>query len=120
MFWIVRKATEKLVGRGVSEDSLDLFLAVLPAGVYGIEDSDGNDINLAIVKRGRVEYRAGRPGVHRPRHNGLTWPCFAFTLCRNSPQSAPRTAKPFWSAVAAAGDPLTASCGLPHQAGMRK
>ena len=57
MFWIVRKATEKLVGRGVSEDSLDLFLAVLPAGVYGIEDSDGNDINLAIVKRGRVEYR---------------------------------------------------------------
>lgn len=56
MFWVTRKATGKLVGRNVPEESLELFLSVLPAGVYGIEDSDGNDINVATVKCGRVEF----------------------------------------------------------------
>lgn len=57
MFWIIRKATEKLVGRHVSEECLELFLSTLPTGVYGVEDCDGNEINLATVKRGRVEFR---------------------------------------------------------------
>jgi hypothetical protein len=57
MFWITRKMTGKCVGRNVSAESLELVLSVLPAGVYGIEDSDGNELNVAVVKRGRVEYR---------------------------------------------------------------
>lgn len=57
MFWVTRKATGKVVGRNVSEDSLELFLSVLPTGVYGIEDSDGNELNLVTVKRGRVEFK---------------------------------------------------------------
>ncbi len=57
MFWITRKMTGKCVGRNVSEESLELVLSALPAGVYGVEDSDGNEVNVAVVKRGRVEYR---------------------------------------------------------------
>ena len=57
MFWITRKMTGKCVGRNVWEESLDMVLSALPAGVYGVEDSDGNEVNVAVVKRGRVEYR---------------------------------------------------------------
>jgi len=63
MFWVTRKATGKVVGRNMPEDSLDLFLAILPTGVYGVEDSDGNELNLVTVKRGRVEFK----DCHRPR-----------------------------------------------------
>jgi hypothetical protein len=57
MFWIVRKLTGKVVGRKVSEDSIDVYLSVLPAGVYGIEDSDGNELNEVRVRAGHVEYK---------------------------------------------------------------
>lgn len=56
MFWIIRKMTGKLVGRNVAKDSLDVVLSAMPPGVYGIEDSDGNEINVATVKHGRVRY----------------------------------------------------------------
>lgn len=57
MFYVTRKATGKVAGRNVPEDSLELFLSVLPAGVYAVEDSDGNELNLATVQRGRVAYK---------------------------------------------------------------
>jgi hypothetical protein len=56
MFWVTRKLTGKVVGRNVSEDSIDVYLSVLPAGVYAIEDSDGNELNEVRVRAGRVEY----------------------------------------------------------------
>jgi hypothetical protein len=57
MFWITRKATGKVVGRSVPEESLDLYLRTLPSGVYGVEDSDGNELNEVLVRSGRVEYK---------------------------------------------------------------
>jgi hypothetical protein len=53
----VRKATEKAVARNVREESLDTVLSSLPTGVYGLEDSDGNELNIVTVKKGRVEYK---------------------------------------------------------------
>lgn len=57
MFWVSQKATGKVVGWDVPEESIDLYLSTLPTGVYALEDSDGNELNLVTVKRGRVEYR---------------------------------------------------------------
>lgn len=57
MFYVRRKMTEKLVGKRVSEEGLELFLSILPTGVYSVEDSDGNEVNVATVRRGVVEYR---------------------------------------------------------------
>lgn len=57
MFWITRKATQKVVGRDVPEGSLDLYLSTLPTGVYSVEDSDGNELNEVRVRAGRVEYK---------------------------------------------------------------
>jgi hypothetical protein len=57
MFYIRRKVTGQLHGRDVAEDSLDLVLSMMPAGVYGIEDSDGTELNVAVVRKGRVTYR---------------------------------------------------------------
>lgn len=57
MFWVTRKATGKVVGWDVPEESIDLYLSTLPTGVYAIEDSDGNELNLVTVKRGRVEFK---------------------------------------------------------------
>jgi len=56
MFWVTRKATGKVVGRNVPEATLELFLSVLPAGVYGVENADGVELTLATVKRGRDEF----------------------------------------------------------------
>jgi len=56
MFWVTRKLTGKVVGRDVPEDSIDTYLACLPAGVYAIEDSDGNELNEVKVRAGRIEY----------------------------------------------------------------
>ena len=57
MFFITRKLTGQVCGRGVSAESLDLYLAVLPPGVYAVENADGVELREAIVKRGRVVYR---------------------------------------------------------------
>jgi len=54
MYYVSRKATGRNVGRDVPEDTLDLFLSLLPTGIYAIEDSDGNELCLVTVKRGRV------------------------------------------------------------------
>jgi hypothetical protein len=59
MYYITRKLTGKIVGRDVAEDSLDLVLANLPAGVYGVEDSDGKELNVATVRAGRVVFQTG-------------------------------------------------------------
>jgi hypothetical protein len=56
MFYVTRKATDEVVGRKVPEESLDLYLSVLPAGVYGVEDSDGNELNVVTVSHGRISY----------------------------------------------------------------
>jgi len=56
MFWVSRKATGKVVGQDVPEGSIDLYLSTLPTGVYALEDSDGNELNLVTVKRGCVKY----------------------------------------------------------------
>jgi len=54
---VVRKATGKLVGQNVPERNLDLYLACLPAGAYGIEDSDGIELALATVCKGKVRVK---------------------------------------------------------------
>jgi hypothetical protein len=56
MFYITRKATGKVVAQVGRKDWLDAVLWNLPAGVYGIEDSDGNEVNVATVKAGRVAF----------------------------------------------------------------
>jgi len=57
MFWITRKATGKVVGRSVPEESLDTYLRTLPTGVYAVEDSDGNELNEVRVRAGCIEYK---------------------------------------------------------------
>jgi hypothetical protein len=54
MFRVIRKMTGKVVGRNVPHDSLDSYLATLPTGVYGVEDSEGNEVREVTVKAGRV------------------------------------------------------------------
>ena len=51
---IVRKATEKVVGRNVPDANVQLYLACLPTGVYSLENSDGVEIAVATVSRGKV------------------------------------------------------------------
>jgi hypothetical protein len=51
---ITRKMTGKVVGRDVPVVQLELVLANLPAGVYGIENADGAELTTATVKSGRV------------------------------------------------------------------
>ncbi len=63
MFYVTRKLTGKVVGRKVPEESLDLYLSTLPTSVYGIEDSDGNELYLVTVRAGRITYK----GCYRPR-----------------------------------------------------
>jgi len=54
MFRVTRKLSGKVVGRNVPQDSLDAYLSSLPSGVYGVEDSDGNEVREVTVKAGRV------------------------------------------------------------------
>ena len=61
MFFITRKLTGQIVGRNVAPELLELVLCSLPTGAYAVEDSDGRELNLATVKRGRVEYAAAFP-----------------------------------------------------------
>jgi len=56
MMTIIRKKTGEAVAWDVPADSLDTVLWAMPSGVYGIEDSEGNEINTAVVKCGRVAY----------------------------------------------------------------
>ena len=53
---IVRKATGKRVGRVGTIDELETTLAVLPAGVYSVEDKGGDEIAVATVRAGRVTF----------------------------------------------------------------
>jgi hypothetical protein len=75
MFWVTRKLTGKVVGRRIPEDSLETYLAVLPAGVYAIEDSDGNELNEVKVRAGRVEYAK----CYGPKPELSTAPVVTFT-----------------------------------------
>ena len=57
MFYVRRKATGKLYAEVGRADWLDTVLWNLPTGVYAIEDSEGTEVNTAIVKqRGNVSY----------------------------------------------------------------
>jgi len=42
----------------VPQDSLDAYLSTLPSGVYGVEDSEGNEVKQVTVKAGRVSTRS--------------------------------------------------------------
>ncbi len=53
MYWVTRKMTGKIVGRNVPHDALEAYLSTLPSGVYGVEDSQGNEREVT-VKSGRV------------------------------------------------------------------
>jgi hypothetical protein len=53
---IIRKATEKRVGRVATVEELELTLAVLPAGVYSVENNDGDEIAVATVRNGKVAF----------------------------------------------------------------
>jgi hypothetical protein len=59
MFFITRKSTGQVVGRDVAPELLELVLSNLPTGTYAVEDSDGRELHLATVKRGRVTFAAG-------------------------------------------------------------
>ena len=56
MFRILRKMTGKVVARNVPEESLESHLSALPPGVYGIEDSGGNEVSIATVKCGKLAW----------------------------------------------------------------
>ncbi len=56
MFQVTRKMSGKVVGRNVPQESLEAHLSAMPSGVYGLEDSDGNEVNQATVKAGRVSF----------------------------------------------------------------
>lgn len=51
---VVRKATGRMVGANVPEERLELYLACLPPGVYGIENAEGAETALATVCKGKV------------------------------------------------------------------
>ncbi len=53
---IVRKATEKRVGTVKSVEELELTLTVLPAGVYSVENADGDEVAVATVRAGKVTF----------------------------------------------------------------
>jgi hypothetical protein len=53
MYWVTRKMTGKIVGRNVPQEALEAYLSTLPSGVYGVEDSQGNETEVT-VKAGRV------------------------------------------------------------------
>ena len=53
---IIRKATGKRVGRVGTVAELETTLAVLPAGVYGVENSEGDEIAVATVCKGKVTF----------------------------------------------------------------
>jgi len=53
---IVRKATGKRVSRVATVEELETILAVLPAGVYSVEDNGGDEIAVATVRAGRVTF----------------------------------------------------------------
>ncbi len=53
---IVRKATGKRVARVATVDELEATLPSLPAGVYSVENSDGDEIAVATVKAGCVTF----------------------------------------------------------------
>ena len=57
MFYVIRKMTGKVVGRKIPDDSLELYLRVLPSGVYGIENSDGNEVAEATVCNGCATFK---------------------------------------------------------------
>ena len=63
MLTVMRKKTGKRIGQVPTEAMLELFLSVLPIGVYGVEDSNGNEITVATVKGGRVKFADVRPVV---------------------------------------------------------
>ena len=52
MYYITRKKTGKVVGRNIPADEVEMYLSTLPTGVYGVEDSDGNEIRVVTVKAG--------------------------------------------------------------------
>ena len=56
MLSIIRKATGKQVAEVEEGHWLETVLACLPSGVYGVEDSEGNEVNQATVKAGRVSF----------------------------------------------------------------
>ena len=56
MFRVTRKMSGKVVGRNVPQESLEAYLSAMPSGVYGLEDSDGNEVNQVTVKAGRVSF----------------------------------------------------------------
>jgi hypothetical protein len=63
MLTVIRKKTGKRIGRVPTEAMLELFLSVLPIGVYGVEDNNGNEITVATVKGGRVKFAGAVPVV---------------------------------------------------------
>jgi hypothetical protein len=53
---IIRKATGKRVTRVRSVVELETTLAVLPAGVYSVENNEGDEVAVATVRAGRVTF----------------------------------------------------------------
>ncbi len=53
---IIRKATDKKVGTVRTVEELELTLTVLPAGVYGVNNAEGDEIAVATVCKGKVTF----------------------------------------------------------------
>lgn len=61
---ITRKMTGKRVNPGIRLSEVETILPLFPAGVYGIEDTDGIEIAEAKVSRGKCRlYVQGRPAM---------------------------------------------------------
>lgn len=63
MLYVVRKMTGRVVGRMIPADTVETYLSTLPSGVYGVEDSNGNELNEVTVRAGCVKYRFGLLGT---------------------------------------------------------
>ena len=53
---IIRKATDKKIGTVRTVEELELTLTVLPAGVYGVNNAEGDEIAVATVCKGKVTF----------------------------------------------------------------
>ncbi len=53
---IIRKATNKKIATVRTVEELELTLTGLPSGVYGVENSEGDEIAVATVRGASVKF----------------------------------------------------------------
>lgn len=59
MFHIRSKKSDRLVGSVETVEEVKPIVQFFPSGVYSVEDSNGNEINLVTVCKGKVTFSKG-------------------------------------------------------------